>query len=123
MRTLAITENITLDGSIEMLEDWLDPARRRRVVDGRTRDPERNRCGTSAAAGERASGGYFGHQSRATCSSAAGLKSSGRLTRPGGATGQHAVCGVEWGRVTTPARAVFPTPEGGLTNHPAGCFG
>lgn len=25
MRTLAITENITLDGSIEMLEDWFDP--------------------------------------------------------------------------------------------------
>ncbi len=27
MRTLAITENITLDGSIEMLEDWFDPER------------------------------------------------------------------------------------------------
>ncbi len=27
MRTLAITENITLDGSIEMLDDWFDPAR------------------------------------------------------------------------------------------------
>ena len=25
MRTLAITENITLDGSIEMLDDWFDP--------------------------------------------------------------------------------------------------
>ena len=25
MRTLAITENITLDGSIEMLKDWFDP--------------------------------------------------------------------------------------------------
>ena len=25
MRTLAITENITVDGSIEMLEDWFDP--------------------------------------------------------------------------------------------------
>jgi dihydrofolate reductase len=27
MRTLAITENITVDGSIEMLEDWFDPKR------------------------------------------------------------------------------------------------
>jgi dihydrofolate reductase len=27
MRTLAITENITLDGSIEMLDDWFDPER------------------------------------------------------------------------------------------------
>ena len=27
MRTLAITENITLDGSIEMLKDWFDPQR------------------------------------------------------------------------------------------------
>ena len=27
MRTLAITENITVDGSIEMLEDWFDPQR------------------------------------------------------------------------------------------------
>lgn len=26
MRTLAITQNITVDGSIEMLEDWFDPA-------------------------------------------------------------------------------------------------
>jgi hypothetical protein len=26
MRTLAITQNITLDGSIEMLDDWFDPA-------------------------------------------------------------------------------------------------
>jgi dihydrofolate reductase len=26
MRTLAITENITLDGSIEMLDDWFDPS-------------------------------------------------------------------------------------------------
>jgi dihydrofolate reductase len=26
MRTLAITQNITLDGSIEMLSDWFDPA-------------------------------------------------------------------------------------------------
>ncbi len=26
MRTLAITQNITLDGSIEMLTDWFDPA-------------------------------------------------------------------------------------------------
>ena len=26
MRKLVITENITLDGSIEMLEDWFDPA-------------------------------------------------------------------------------------------------
>ena len=26
MRTLAITQNITLDGSIEMLGDWFDPA-------------------------------------------------------------------------------------------------
>ncbi|MDA2814452.1 dihydrofolate reductase family protein [Nocardiopsis sp. RSe5-2] len=25
MRTLAITQNITVDGSIEMLEDWFDP--------------------------------------------------------------------------------------------------
>ena len=25
MRTLAITQNITLDGSIEMLGDWFDP--------------------------------------------------------------------------------------------------
>lgn len=25
MRTLAITQNITLDGSIEMLDDWFDP--------------------------------------------------------------------------------------------------
>jgi dihydrofolate reductase len=25
MRTLAITENITLDGSVEMLDDWFDP--------------------------------------------------------------------------------------------------
>ena len=27
MRTLAITENITVDGSIEMLDDWFDPKR------------------------------------------------------------------------------------------------
>ena len=27
MRILAITENITLDGSIEMLTDWFDPQR------------------------------------------------------------------------------------------------
>jgi len=27
MRTLAITQNITLDGSIEMLDDWFDPER------------------------------------------------------------------------------------------------
>ncbi len=27
MRTLAITENITVDGSIEMLKDWFDPNR------------------------------------------------------------------------------------------------
>ena len=27
MRTLAITENITVDGSIEMLKDWFDPKR------------------------------------------------------------------------------------------------
>jgi hypothetical protein len=27
MRTLAITENITVDGSIEMLTDWFDPQR------------------------------------------------------------------------------------------------
>ena len=27
MRTLALTENITLDGSIEMLGDWFDPQR------------------------------------------------------------------------------------------------
>ena len=26
MRTLAITQNITLDGCIEMLGDWFDPA-------------------------------------------------------------------------------------------------
>ena len=26
MRTLAITQNITLDGSIEMLDDWFDPS-------------------------------------------------------------------------------------------------
>ena len=25
MRTLVITQNMTLDGSIEMLEDWFDP--------------------------------------------------------------------------------------------------
>ncbi len=25
MRTLAITQNITLDGSIEFLDDWFDP--------------------------------------------------------------------------------------------------
>jgi dihydrofolate reductase len=28
MRTLAITENITVDGSIEMLKNWFDPQRR-----------------------------------------------------------------------------------------------
>jgi len=27
MRTLAITQNITVDGSIEMLDDWFDPER------------------------------------------------------------------------------------------------
>ncbi len=27
MRTLAITENVTVDGSIEMLKDWFDPKR------------------------------------------------------------------------------------------------
>ena len=27
MRTLAVTQNITLDGSIEMLGDWFDPRR------------------------------------------------------------------------------------------------
>lgn len=27
MRILAITENITVDGSIEMLTDWFDPQR------------------------------------------------------------------------------------------------
>lgn len=25
MRTFAITENVTVDGSIEMLKDWFDP--------------------------------------------------------------------------------------------------
>ena len=25
MRTLAITQNITIDGSVEMLDDWFDP--------------------------------------------------------------------------------------------------
>ena len=28
MRTLAITQNVTLDGSIEMLDDWFDPQAR-----------------------------------------------------------------------------------------------
>jgi hypothetical protein len=27
MRTLAITENIAVDGSVEMLEEWFDPQR------------------------------------------------------------------------------------------------
>ena len=27
MRTLVITENVTLDGAVEMLDDWFDPAR------------------------------------------------------------------------------------------------
>jgi dihydrofolate reductase len=31
MRTLAITQNITLDGSIEMLDDWFDPQSQRDV--------------------------------------------------------------------------------------------
>jgi hypothetical protein len=31
MRTLAITENITVDGSIEMLTDWFDPQRQGHV--------------------------------------------------------------------------------------------
>jgi hypothetical protein len=26
MRTLAVTQNITVDGSIEMLGDWFDPS-------------------------------------------------------------------------------------------------
>jgi dihydrofolate reductase len=34
LRTLAITQNITVDGSIEMLEDWFDPTRQ----DGTDRD-------------------------------------------------------------------------------------
>jgi dihydrofolate reductase len=33
MRTLAITENITLDGSIEMLGDWFDPQGQGDVAD------------------------------------------------------------------------------------------
>ena len=33
MRTLAITQNITVDGSIEMLKDWFDP-QRQGVPDG-----------------------------------------------------------------------------------------
>lgn len=28
MRTLAITQNITLDGSVEFLDDWFDPQAR-----------------------------------------------------------------------------------------------
>ncbi len=31
MRTVAVTENITVDGSIEMLTDWFDPQRQREV--------------------------------------------------------------------------------------------
>jgi hypothetical protein len=31
MRTLAITQNITVDGSIEMLGDWFDPQSQGRV--------------------------------------------------------------------------------------------
>ena len=30
MRTLAVTQNVTLDGSVEMLEDWFDPQARGR---------------------------------------------------------------------------------------------
>ena len=37
MRTLAITQNITLDGSIEMLSDWFDPADQDQELLGRTR--------------------------------------------------------------------------------------
>ena len=33
MRALAITQNITVDGSIEMLTDWFDP-QRQGVPDG-----------------------------------------------------------------------------------------
>lgn len=31
MRTLAITQNVTLDGSIEMLDDWFDPQEQAQV--------------------------------------------------------------------------------------------
>jgi len=48
MRTLAITQNITLDGSIEMLDDWFDPQARglgnMEGVSGRDPAAERRRA-------------------------------------------------------------------------------
>ncbi|MBV6757656.1 dihydrofolate reductase family protein [Rhodococcus opacus] len=42
MRTLAITQNITLDGSIEMLGDWFDPADQDpELLEATNRQPER----------------------------------------------------------------------------------
>jgi dihydrofolate reductase len=49
MRTLAITENITVDGSIEMLEDWFDPTRQGDTDKGDLLEEER-RQGSEADA-------------------------------------------------------------------------
>ena len=41
MRTLAITENVTVDGSIEMLKDWFDPTRQGDTDNGDLLEEER----------------------------------------------------------------------------------
>ena len=43
MRTLAITQNITLDGSIEMIGDWFDP---QEAAQDPSRGPEARRRNT-----------------------------------------------------------------------------
>jgi hypothetical protein len=48
MRTLAITQNITVDGSIEMLGDWFDPQSQGRV------DTSGGLCGLIYAAARQA---------------------------------------------------------------------
>ena len=49
MRILAITENITVDGSIEMLGDWFDPTRQGEIDKGDLLEEER-RQGSEADA-------------------------------------------------------------------------
>lgn len=54
MRTLAVTQNITLDGAVEMLDDWFDPQAAPMTT---TRPPPRTSCPPratpSCSAGER----------------------------------------------------------------------
>jgi dihydrofolate reductase len=49
MRTLALTENITVDGSIEMLNDWFDPKRAGDVDKGDLLEEERRQGGEADA--------------------------------------------------------------------------